>query len=253
KKVKLHSNDLTTVTATATATPLESEYKDLQPSIDENLKIIFIGFNPGVESSLQQHHYAHFTNLFWKLFNQSKILLKVLLASNVSIKDKMKEDSLLRDLIISSSNIYSTQVKAENDFDLVKYGIGFTDLILRCTRSAQELTHLEKLENVPRLIKELSFAKPKFVVIVGKGIWEFIVLYITKILGIKKLKLEKTIFDWGLQENVTNESYKCVLKKLKDLCGYDCKVYVFPNTSGLVASVKFEDKLKLWNELSNEI
>lgn len=221
------------------------EYKDLQPSIKPNLTVLFIGYNPGVESSIKQHHYAHFTNLFWKLFNQSKLISKVLIDN-----DDLENNDELKQLLIDG------KAKPEHDFKLINYNIGFTDLVLRCTRSATELTINEKLENVPRLISEFKFSKCKSLVFVGKGIWEIITKYLTKLLDISKFKLTKVNFKWGLQsmdKNNQDIEYRVILRKFIELCDYNPKVYVFPNTSGLVTSLTFQEKLQLWVEMGNDL
>ncbi|PVH16525.1 uncharacterized protein CXQ87_004819 [Candidozyma duobushaemuli] len=123
---------------------------DLPPSIAPGITVVFVGFNPGVESSKQQHHYAHFTNLFWKLFNASDLLRKVLARRDIYIE----EHGLLKELYDNDAKICTAAARHDND--LLEYGIGFTDLVLRCTKSAQELSKAEKVANVPRLMSEFN-------------------------------------------------------------------------------------------------
>lgn len=198
--------------------PTYGGLKDLQPSIKPGLDLIFIGFNPGIESSRSQHHYAHHSNAFWKLFNEAKILEKSLRHQS---RDIDPDDKLLKSLL--------KQCKAENDFQLVDYNIGFSDLVLRCTRSALELSMAEKLENVPRLLQEFKVAKPKKVAIIGKGIWDVFIKYLQ----------EKSPIQYGLQP-------KSIVEKLIDI---DIEIYVFPSTSGLAASMSYQQKLSLWQGL----
>lgn len=253
KKMSRKTDKVSKRTKAAPESSIQKEYQDLQPSLDDSLKVLFIGFNPGVQSSIQQHHYAHFTNLFWKLFNESRLLINVLQSLNISIGDAIKEDPLLKELIkVVSDDKYKTFVKPVNDFEIVKYKIGFTDLVLRCTKTAQELNLSEKLENVPRLFNEFRQSGSTFIVFIGKGIWEIIVKYITNLLNIK-IKLTKGNFQWGKQILGEDEPYNMLLKKLNEILGYKHNIYVFPNTSGLVTSLKYDEKLQLWNDLSHEI
>ena len=230
---------------------IEKKYKDLRPSLNNHTKVVFVGFNPGVQSSIQQHHYAHFTNLFWKLFNDSKIFIKVNFRGD--FEETLRKDNFLSSLItpVKKGN-YVSHFKPEHDFALADYYIGFTDLVLRCTKSAQELPLSEKIANVPRLIEEFKYTGVKFIVIVGKGIWEIIIAYLSKELGIK-VKLSKDNFTWGQQTTGKDETYNSSLQLLHNLIGTQCKVYVFPNTSGLVASMSYADKLNLWVSLGNDI
>lgn len=225
-----------------------TERPDLPPSIGHNQIVMFVGYNPGVESSLQQHHYAHFSNLFWKLFNQSKLFLKILQVQ------EHEDDDLLRQVVQGES----TYLKPEHDYRLVKYKVGFTDLVLRCTKTAQELSMEEKLANVPRLLEEFSTTNSRYVVFIGKGIWEIIIKYVVRQLGVKKFKLTKTNFLWGKQVPLNNPSeevrvYNMILAKLHESLPPHTNVYVFPNTSGLVASLKFVEKLQHWQDLGDDL
>lgn len=219
-------------------------FEDLEPSLNQELVVVFVGFNPGLESSRLQHHYAHHTNLFWKLFNESRLLVKVLQAN------KEEERMLQKDIELDSflcgvtngnlndlSNI-STNVKANHDLQLVNYNIGFTDLCLRCTKSASELSMREKLENIPRLLEEFKYSKSKKIVIIGKGIWEVFIKYIQKQTG----RQDRQEFKWGVQENLYTDW-------LYDQLQYGFVVHVLPSTSGLVTSLTYGEKLDLWNKI----
>lgn len=228
KIVSPKSKKITSKPTTSTA------LKDLPPMISDDLTLLFVGFNPGVESSKQQHHYAHPTNLFWKLFNALNLLLKVLNYRNIEIKSNA----------FLAENIYrdgAQAASARHDHDLVQFGVGFTDLVLRCTKTAQELSKQEKLDNVPRLFTEFENTNTRWVVIIGKGIWEVIVRYVDP-----KLRLTKENFQWGLQTGK-------VVTYIHQQCKNKPQVYVFPNTSGLVALMKYSDKLALWDTLAGSI
>lgn len=198
-------------------------YEELRPSIKPGLTLIFIGFNPGLESSKQQHHYAHHTNLFWKLFNESQILAKSLKFYDI----KYDNDDLLKEIMMKA--------KPCHDFQLVNYNIGFTDLVLRCTRTAQELSFQEKLDNIPRLIKEFQYATPQKIVVIGKGIWEVFIKYIYT--EPREYKRVMKNFQWGLQEKMLSQPFS------------PHEIYVFPSTSGLVTTLTYAQRLDLWNQL----
>lgn len=215
--------------------PPAGTLEDLPPLIKPGISVVFVGFNPGVESSLQQHHYAHFTNLFWKLFNHLDLLRHVLQQRDIPIEN----DSFLESLFPENQ----CKAAASHDNDLLDYGIGFTDLVLRCTKMALELSMKEKIANVPRLLSEFQLTNASFIVIIGKGIWEIIVKYLDP-----KYKLTKTNFVWGFQNPEST-----IIKKFHSGSGYKPRVYVFPNTSGLVALMKYPEKLALWELLVLDI
>lgn len=216
--------------------PSNPTLQDLPPSIKPNILLVFVGFNPGVESSKQQHHYAHFTNLFWKLFNHLNLLRLVLHKQHMT----MNGDKFLNELFNEDG---TCNAAARHDNDLLDYGIGFTDLVLRCTKAAQELSMKEKIANVPRILSEFDTCQAPFIVIIGKGIWEIIVKYL-----LPAHKLKKESFKWGFQDPVSP-----VMKEFHRQCHYNPSVYVFPNTSGLVALMKWPQKLELWQDLVEDI
>lgn len=235
----------------STSTDKYVELDDLPSSIPKDGIIIFVGYNPGMKSSLDQHHYAHPTNLFWKLLNALALFDIVLQKRETTIKDQIfidlggKVRNTKNENTEDSLGTTEYQLKPCHDYLLANYGIGFTDLCLRCTKQANELNMAEKLANVPRLFTEFALSKAPYIVIVGKGIWEVIVKYIDA-----KYQL-RSEFNWGKQ----NQNH--ILRAVHAACGYKPSIYVFPSTSGLVALMKYPEKLQLWsclvNDMSSEI
>src|ERR1700750_2445482 len=43
----------------------------LKDCVKPPLRVLFVGINPGVRSALTGHHFAGFSNRFWKLLNES--------------------------------------------------------------------------------------------------------------------------------------------------------------------------------------
>jgi TDG/mug DNA glycosylase family protein len=109
----------------------------LRPGLD----IVFIGYNPGLESARVGHYYAFRGNVFWKQLNESGLV-----ARRVSHVD----DALLAD----------------------EAAIGFTDLCCRPTARAGELTRAEIVEGALRLHGELLDYRPRFAVFSGRGIYQ---------------------------------------------------------------------------------
>ncbi|KAI5958483.1 thp1 [Candida margitis] len=242
--VKRNSSPKKTIKQVVTDT---TDLPDLRQSLGSNLTVLFIGFNPGVQSSIQQHHYAHHSNLFWKLFNQSKLLEKTVAGKKKDgvINNETDNNDHLRSLLDNGCS-------AKDDFDLIHYDIGFTDLALRCTATAAELTTEEKLHNIPRLLQEINSSHPENVVLIGKGIWEVFVKYYISELGMK-FKLNKDNFQWGKLKLGADKQYNRIIEQLLAQIPPETSVYVFPSTSGLVASMSFQEKLNLWQSLANNI
>lgn len=202
---------------------VESELKDLAPSLGDDLKVVFVGFNPGHQLLITQHHYAHFSNRFWKLFNQADIL------------------NACCDLV--PEKYFPT--KPEHDYDLVQFGVGFTDLVLRCTRRADQLSDEEKLANVDRLLREFKQLNVAHVVIIGKGIWEVVVRYVCQQQPHLRYRQQMADFKWGVQLGP-------VAEYMVDQC-HKMTIYVFPSTLGLVTALLASERLLLWEQLSKRI
>ncbi|KAI5952451.1 thp1 [Candida jiufengensis] len=219
---------------------------DLAPSLASNLIVLFIGYNPGVQSSIDQHHFAHHSNLFWKLFRQSKLLEKVVDVIQEKNKDPHIENPNLEKLLENGCT-------AENDNELVNYKIGFSDLVLRCTRKADELASDEKYNNIKRLITEIQETEAQNVVLIGKGIWETIIKYYSVEMNIK-FKLDKDNFHWGEVGGGNNSTYNKIINYIySEFSPLKPKIYVFPSTSGLVFGIPFAEKLQLWETMVNNI
>ncbi|EAA34754.1 DNA glycosylase [Neurospora crassa] len=113
----------------------------LPDALSPNLLVLFIGLNPGISTAIQQHAYAHPTNLFWRLLFSSGIT-PVLCAPS--------EDRSLPE----------------------RFSLGLTNIVGRPTRNGGELTKGEMDEGVAVLEEKVRVWKPEAVCVVGKGIWE---------------------------------------------------------------------------------
>ncbi|KAI5965189.1 thp1 [Candida pseudojiufengensis] len=218
---------------------------DLARSLDSNLKVLFIGYNPGVQSSIQQHHYAHHSNLYWKLFRQSKLLEKIVELEESKDPNIFEDDLNLKTLLENGCT-------AKDDFDIIKYKIGFSDLCSRCTKRADELTSHEKFDNVKRLIGEIYETNTNTVVLIGKGIWETFIKFYSLELNIK-FKLTKDNFQWGEVMIGNDNVYNKLINHIQSLIPSNTKIHVFPSTSGLVAGITFAEKLRLWETMVDRI
>ncbi len=122
-----------------TAEPYSGE-PTLPHYVRPGLRIIFVGYNPGLESARRGHYYAFNGNAFWRQLNASGLVPRP-----VSSED----DGALMDLA----------------------GIGFTDLCPRPSVRASELTAEELRVGALRLWAELREAEPRVAVFSGKGIY----------------------------------------------------------------------------------
>lgn len=135
--------------------------KPLPDIIDNNLNILFIGFNPGILSAELGHHYAHKSNRFWRLLYESGL---------TPIRFSPEDDRKLLDL---------------------KYGS--TNIVDRATKSADKIDKGELIEGVVNLNKMIKEIKPKIACYVGIGVYRSFAS------GILKISPGKIIIETGLQ------------------------------------------------------
>ncbi|TAK09165.1 MAG: mismatch-specific DNA-glycosylase [Candidatus Manganitrophaceae bacterium] len=79
--------------------------------LEADLRIVFIGINPGTYSAQVGHYYARSTNLFWPM--------------------------------IYESGLIPQRLTPEDDWKLVRFGIGLTDVVKRSSDSASDLAREE--------------------------------------------------------------------------------------------------------------
>lgn len=104
------------------------------------LRLVFIGFNPGIESARQGHYYAFRGNVFWRQLHESGLV--------------------------------PHPVTHEDDRRLFdEHDIGFVDICARPTAAASELTRDELRSGARRLLGELQVNRPGVAVFAGRGVY----------------------------------------------------------------------------------
>lgn len=156
--------------------------------LDYGLAIVFIGFNPSLRSGETRHHYANPRNNFWR--------------------------------ILHSSGLTPRLYNASEDQDLLKLGFGFTNIVARPTRGAEDITREEYAEGREILYAKLSLYRPQVSCFVGKGVYsEF---------------SRKTRVDWGFQQ-------ESIIEGVHE--------FVAPSSSGLVR-MKMDEITAIYRQLS---
>lgn len=108
--------------------------------LKKGLKILFVGFNPSIRSSELGHHYANPNNRFWK--------------------------------ILFEAGITPRKFQAFEDEKLMEIGFGFTNIVARPTKAADEITKEEYKEGKAILLQKIERYKPEVVCFVGKGVYQ---------------------------------------------------------------------------------
>ncbi len=114
----------------------------LRDRIRPGLRVLFVGINPGVRSAITGHHFAGYSNRFWKLLFESKLVPQ--------------------------------PITYIDDARLPEFGFGITNLIARPTPGIDDLAPLEYVEGWKALDRKIRRHKPKVVALVGVTLYRAI-------------------------------------------------------------------------------
>jgi double-stranded uracil-DNA glycosylase len=107
----------------------------LRDRIRPGVRVLFVGINPGVRSSLTGHHFAGFSNRFWKLLFESRLVPE--------------------------------RIGYQDDDRLPDWGYGITNIVARPTAGIDALEAREYVEGRARLRRKVLRYKPAVVALVG--------------------------------------------------------------------------------------
>jgi len=107
----------------------------LRDRIRPGVRTLFVGINPGVRSALTGHHFAGFSNRFWKLLYDSRLV-----AEPITFQD---------------------------DDRLPDWGFGITNLVSRATPGIDTLRPHEYVEGRKKLAAKVRRFRPPVVALVG--------------------------------------------------------------------------------------
>ncbi|ORZ00534.1 uracil-DNA glycosylase-like protein [Syncephalastrum racemosum] len=142
-------------------------YDGVPDILDYDLRVMFVGINPGLTSAAQGHHFAGPTNHFWPC--------------------------------LSESGLVSRKVTFRDDMNLAKdYRLGMTNLTQRTSRKASDLTVAEQRAGIPTLTAKLRQYRPRIACFVGKGMYEIFARD-----KCQKLGLQARRIPWDNQQGAT--------------------------------------------------
>jgi double-stranded uracil-DNA glycosylase len=107
----------------------------LTDRIRPGVRVLFVGINPGVRSALTGHHFAGFSNRFWKLLWESGLL--------------------------------PGDITFEQDWRLPEFGYGVTNLVARPSPGIDDLKPAEYVEGWKTLDRKIRRYRPEIVALVG--------------------------------------------------------------------------------------
>jgi len=111
----------------------------LRDRIRADVRVLFVGINPGVRSALMGHHFAGFSNRFWKLLHESGLVPE--------------------------------PIGFADDDRLPQWGYGITNIVARPTPGIDTLTREEYVAGRVRLRRKVLRYRPALVAMVGVTVY----------------------------------------------------------------------------------
>jgi TDG/mug DNA glycosylase family protein len=118
---------------------MKSSKRFLPDHLKPGLRILFVGINPGLRSAALGHHFAGYSNRFWKLLYES---------------DLVREPLTYRD-----------------DWRLPEWGIGLTNIVHRSTAGIDALDKSEFHRGRSMLERKILRYRPRLVALLGVTIF----------------------------------------------------------------------------------
>ncbi len=204
----------------------------LPDAVAPGLLVLFVGLNPGVATARAGHAYAHPTNLFWRLLHRGGLTPGVCAAA---------DDAALP----------------------ARHALGLTNIVARPSRSGAELAPRELDAGVAALGAKCARWRPEVACLVGKGIWDSVSRVRRYDDGRDgdgdgeakaKGKGKAVAFAYGWQpDHVRMGVVEDDDAESEGGRGRwpGARVFVASSTSGLAATLRPEEKERIWKELGD--
>ena len=114
----------------------------LKDRIAPGVRVLFVGINPGVRSAETGHHFAGYSNRFWKLLWDARLVPE--------------------------------QITYEDDDRLPEFGFGITNLVPRPTPGIDTLAPAEYVAGWKALDRKIRRYAPAAIALVGVTLWRAI-------------------------------------------------------------------------------
>jgi double-stranded uracil-DNA glycosylase len=111
----------------------------LRDRIQPGVRVLFVGINPGVRSALTGHHFAGYSNRFWKL--------------------------------LFESGLVPEPITFVDDDRLPQWGYGITNVVPRATPGMTDLTREEYQRGARVLLTKIRRFRPAVVALIGVTVW----------------------------------------------------------------------------------
>ena len=132
----------------ARRSPRPSDWQELRlrDCIQPGVRVLFVGINPGVRSAVTGHHFAGFSNRFWKLLWEAKLVPE--------------------------------RMTYEQDSRRSEWGFGITNLVARPSPGIGDLSPREYVDGWHVLERKIQRFRPAIVALVGVTLYRALLPFI---------------------------------------------------------------------------
>jgi len=192
----------------------------LRDRVRPPVKVLFVGINPGIRSAATGHHFAGYSNRFWKL--------------------------------LVEAGLVPEPIGPEDDGRLPEWGLGLTNLIPRSTPGIDTLTPREYVDGERALRRKVRRWNPEIVAFVGVTLYRAV--FEKKGTGVvldRRTRREKgTGVVVGASEKTTPVPFSCGFQPERF---EGARVFVLPNPSGRNANFSYTQMLAAFRLLARAI
>jgi len=189
----------------------------LKDRIKPGVRVLFVGINPGVRSARTGHHFAGYSNRFWKL--------------------------------LFESGLVPTPITFEQDDRLPDFGFGITNLIARPSPGIDDLAPGEYVEGWKILHRKIRRYRPEILALVGVTLYRAIVpLLVDREGAPARACPERAVVQASRRAAAALKSQRIVLGRQAELV-HGARVFVLPNPSGRNANFTYAEMLAAFRGL----
>jgi double-stranded uracil-DNA glycosylase len=189
----------------------------LKDRIRPGVRVLLVGINPGVRSALTGHHFAGYSNRFWKL--------------------------------LADSGLVPGPITYEDDDRLPEWGLGITNLVPRPTRGIDELTTHEYLAGRRALERKIRRYSPRIVALVGVTLARSLLRQTPRLVGTRGERVTPAVPPPSTASKERRDPGSTPNLGLQSVLLAGAPVYVLPNPSGRNAHYSYGEMLEAFRGL----
>jgi TDG/mug DNA glycosylase family protein len=193
----------------------------LKDRIRPGVRVLLVGINPGVRSALTGHHFAGYSNRFWKL--------------------------------LADSGLAPGPITYQDDDRLPEWGLGITNLVPRPTRGIDELTAHEYLAGRRALERKIRRYAPRIVALVGLTLARSLLRQTPRLVGTRGERAAPAVPPPSKASKERRDPASTPDLGLQSVLLAGAPVFVLPNPSGRNAHYSYDDMLEAFRGLKRYV